>query len=169
MASSVSFFGDIISRERRQLATTFARPRSCRQSSMESRARVMRGSLGTREREAVVRRMVHAKRVFLAQGRAVSDSLRWAWERMVRKRWRQPRIRSWLVVDCEEVVEVGELRLWRKRLKTGKAWGTTLAWQAPVLSMLAKMWRMLAWRSALIIEGKISDASTRASREFWIR
>ena len=137
---------------------------------MESRARVMSGSCGTREREAVVRRMVHAKRVFLAQGRAVSDSLRWAWERMERKRWRQPRIRSWVVVDCEEVeIKVGELRLWRKRLKTGKAWGTTLAWQAPVLRMLAKMWRMLAWRSALIMEGKISDASTRASREFWIR
>lgn len=35
--------------------------------------------------------------------------------------------------------------------------------------MVAKMWRMLAWRSVLMTDGKISEASTRASREIATR
>ena len=35
--------------------------------------------------------------------------------------------------------------------------------------MVAKMWRMLACRSVLMIDGKISEASTRASREIAMR
>ena len=43
-----------------------------------------------------------------------------------------------------------------------------MAWQAPVLRIVAKMWRMLAWRSVLMIGGNISEASTRASSEAWM-
>ena len=119
IASSISFFGLTMSSERRQLATTFARPRSWRQSSIASRARVRRTSFGVRERDAVVRRMVHANNVFLAQGSAVSDSRRWACERMERKRLRQPRVKSRVLdVGC---FGAGGMRPWRKRLKIGKA------------------------------------------------
>ena len=74
--SSVSLLGVTISRERRQLATTLARPRSWRQSSISSKVRVMRRSLGARERDALVRSMVQARKVFLAHASEVSDSRR---------------------------------------------------------------------------------------------
>ena len=82
----------------------------------------MRGSFEASVREPVVRRIVMAKRVFLAQGREVSASRRWAWDRIVRKRWRQPRTKS---REAEVDVELDELTPWRKRLKTGNACGTT--------------------------------------------
>lgn len=128
---------------------------------MASKTWVRRGSLGGRAREAVVRRMVRARRVFFAQGIEASDSRFWALERIARKHWRQPM--SWAVVADEG--ESGTM-LCRKRLMIGKAWGTTSAWQMPVPRIAAKMWRMLAWRSVLMMEGKIAEASTRASREF---
>ena len=74
--SSVSFLGLTMMRERRQFATSFARPMSWRQPSISSKVRVMRGSLGARERDALVRSMVQARIVFLAHGREVSDSRR---------------------------------------------------------------------------------------------
>ncbi len=119
MASSASFLGLTMRSERRQLATTLARPKSCKQSSIASRARMIRGSLGMSEREAVVRRMVHARSVFFAQGREVSTSRRWAWASTERKRWRLPRARSRVLDDGEFALD--GIRLCRKRLKTGKA------------------------------------------------
>jgi len=98
---------------------------------------VISGSLGARERDADVSRMVLAKSVFLAQGNEVSASRRWAWESMARKRWRHPRTKSQDTVADES-------KLWRNRLKIGKAWGTTRAWQAPVLRMVAKTCSILA-------------------------
>ena len=74
-----------------QLVATFARPMSWRQSSMESRRRVSRGSEWRKVLEPVVRRTVLARRMFLAQRREVSDSRRWALARIDRNRWRQPR------------------------------------------------------------------------------
>jgi hypothetical protein len=55
-------------------------------------------------------------------------------------------------------------RLVTKRLKIGKDWGTTVAWQGPFPRIVAKMWRTQAWRSVFIIAGKTWEASTRAER-----
>ena len=57
-----------------------------------------------------------------------------------------------------------EVMLVMKRLKIGRDWGTTVAWQEPVPRIVANMWRMQAWRSVLIIEGKTWAASTSAER-----
>ena len=59
--------------------------------------------------------------------------------------------------------------VWMKRRKMGRAWGTMEDWHTPVLRIVAKMWRMLAYRSVRMMLGNTSDASTRASRDSRIR
>lgn len=49
-----------------------------------------------------------------------------------------------------------------KRLKIGSACGTTVAWQAPVPTMVVNICNMHACRSALMIEGNTCAASTKA-------
>jgi len=79
--------------------------------------------------------------------------------------------------EPDEVVEAC-LSCWRelvmlatKRLSVGRAWGTMSSWHdfVGVARMVAKMWMMHACRSVLIIEGKTSAASTRASKAVPIR
>ncbi len=59
--------------------------------------RMIRGSLGAKAGDAVVSRIVHARRVFLAQGCEASVSRRCAFDRIERKRSRQPRSCSVMV------------------------------------------------------------------------
>lgn len=51
-----------------------------------------------------------------------------------------------------------------KRLSIGREFGTTDAWHEPVARIVAKIWRTQACRSVLIMEGKTSEASTRADK-----
>lgn len=76
MASSDGDFGLARSKDRRHPEATFASPMSCRHSIVASRVVVRRAWDGVNEREEVVRRIVSASRVFLAQGSAESDSRR---------------------------------------------------------------------------------------------
>lgn len=86
MVSSVGDLGETTRRERRQLAAILARPRSVRQSSMASKQWFRRGEVGGMMRDVVVKRMVHAIKLFFAQGRADSVSRRCALARIERKR-----------------------------------------------------------------------------------
>ena len=122
--SSFGVLGEARRRERRQLAAILARPMSPRQSTMSSKQRVRRGVDGGITREAVVSKIVHAIRVFLAQLRAESVSRCWALARMERKRWRRPR--TWLVIVAEEGEE-SDIRDCRNRRRMGSAWGITTA------------------------------------------
>lgn len=96
IASSVGervVWGDGLRRmERRQPAATVARPKSCKQSRNSDSMRGIKGSWGGITWLLVVSMMVRDKSVFLAQGREVSDSRRWAIVRVWRRREMQPRI-----------------------------------------------------------------------------
>ena len=75
-----------------QPAATVARPRSCRQSKISLSVCGINGSCGGMTWLLVVRTIVRERRVFLAQGRDVSNSRRWALVRIERRRTIQPRI-----------------------------------------------------------------------------
>lgn len=53
-------------------------------------------------------------------------------------------------------------RVVAKRRKIGRARGTRSSWQAGVLRIVVKTWRMQACRSAFMMDGKTSDAEARA-------
>lgn len=160
-------------RERRQLAVTVARPMSARQSSICDRRFVVRGSCGFRTVVVLDRRMVEARSMFLAHARLESVARRWALDRMRERACRQARIWFVVVVMVVVVESCGawavRVRPWMKRLKMGRASGTMVGWQVPVLKMVLKMWRMQACRSVCMMDGKTSAASTRALRESGMR
>ena len=58
---------------------------------------------------------------------------------------------------------------WMKRRNIGSDFGTTSAWHTPVERIVLKMWRVQAWRSARIIEGKTEVMSTREEKASRIR
>jgi hypothetical protein len=122
-------------RERQHPAATLDVRRALRQSKRSSTKRLTNGSLGEKADAAELRRMVVARMEFFSQARAASNSRCCAWRRMVKKRVRVAR--SCLLVSS--VASAWGARLVMKRLKIGRAWGTTVAWQAPVPRMVAKM------------------------------
>jgi hypothetical protein len=120
----------------------------------------MSGSVGSNAPAAELRRIVVAKIVFFSHASAASNSRPWACFNIARN---FERVALSCVLLSLPVLEWSD-RLVTKRLKIGKDWGTTVAWQGPVARIVAKMWRTQAWRSVLIIAGKTWEASTRAER-----
>jgi len=148
------------SSERQQPAATLLVIRLPRQSKSSSIKRLTSGSLAVNVDAAELSRMVIVSIVFFSHARAASKSRFWACLRIWRKRVRVAR-------SCVLVSDPGSAcweMLVTKRLRIGRACGTTVAWHEPVPRMLANMWRMQACRSVLIMEGKTWAASTRADK-----
>lgn len=109
--------------------------------------------------------------MFLTSGSACGVSRRWPWKNSCRSRRRQSRSCKRTVVLLEE--EGGSAGggggggwLWRtrqKRRKRGNMLGMSVSWCEPLDIRERKMFVIEAWRSALIMMGKTSAASTRAS------
>jgi hypothetical protein len=121
--------------ERQQPAATLLVVTVPRQSNRSSTKRLTSGSLGEKAEVAELSKIVVARIVFFSHARAASNSRCCACLRIARKR--ASVARSCLLVSS--VPSACGARLVMKRLKIGSAWGMTVAWHAPVLSIVAKM------------------------------
>jgi hypothetical protein len=101
---------------------------------------LMSGSLGSNAPAAVLSRIVVASIVFFSHASAASNSRPCACFSIAKN---FDRVALSCVLLSLPVLEWSD-KLVTKRLKMGKDWGTTVAWQGPVPRMVAKMWRTQA-------------------------